>query len=173
MCTIAIATLSLAGASLGLTAAGTGMQVYGQIQSGRFNKDMSRYQASLDQQRARQAEAAGRFEAEDRALQRRQVVGAGLVQAAQNGMLLNAAGEGDAMNMFRSDQAAMLALEQSIIRENASNEAWAFGANARGTLAAGSMARRSATYGAAGSLLTGAASMANTGMSYYGNQRKD
>jgi len=168
MCSVGAAAL----ASVGFTALGTGVSIYSQIQAGRFNKDMSKYQASIDKQRARQAEISGRFAAEQSALVRRQSVGSGKVQAAENGILLNAPGSGDAMNMFESDQAAMLALEQSIIRENASNESWAFGQNAQGALAAGSMARMSATYGAAGSLMSGGAAISETGMRYYENKDK-
>jgi len=161
MCPI---TMGVIAATAGLASIGVG--VYSNIQQGKFQKDMGKYQASVARERAKQATIAGKFEAEKASLRARQVVGAGKVGVAANGVLLEGT-EGSGAAMWEQDQSAMLAMEKESIMANANAQAWTFGENANMALAQGSAAQSSANWAAAGSVLAGAPGVLAAGGDAY------
>lgn len=150
----------------GAMAAAVGMQAYSAYQTGKFNRDMNRYQASLNKQRAKISTDSAEREAADAALRRRQLVAEGKTQFAANGLLLDAE-PASAPNIWEQDQAAELAIEQYDIRRNAQLAAWGFQSQAAMDEAAGDMAYASGRLGAASALVGGVGSSIQAGAAGY------
>ncbi len=141
----------------GLAVAGAGMAAYGQYKQGQFQKDMSKYQAGLDRQRAGYAQKQGEIEAAAAEKRHGQLVGAGLTAFAGNGVLLEARPD-SAAALWEVDQARSAAYDKELIKTNAELAAWGFKANASMLTAQGSMAAWAGTVGAAGTVLSGSGS---------------
>jgi len=103
-----------------------------------FARSMGKYQAALETQRAGQTELQGELAQGEAAQARRQLVGAGKVAFAANGVLLEGRQQ-SAAAMWEQDEAASLAWESAVIRENAATEVYAFMANAKMAAAQGRM----------------------------------
>jgi hypothetical protein len=151
--------------SLNAAIAGAGISAYSAIQQGRFQKGMAKYQAKLSRNRAARAVQAGEFEAAANAQKRRQIAAAGQASFAQNGVLLDGAPT-SAPNLWDQDQAAAAAFEAANIRDSARAVAWGHSTQATMDTLQGSMARKSATYSAWGSALSGVSSVAGTASAF-------
>lgn len=136
---------------------GTGVQAYGQYKQGQFQKDMSKYQASLERQRAGYAQKQGEIEAAAAEKRHRQIVGAGLTAFAGNGVLLESR-EDAAASMWEVDQAKELAYDKELIKTNAELAAWGFKTNAAALKEQGKMDAWAGTMGAVGTIFSGAGS---------------
>lgn len=145
--------------------AGAGMGIYSSMQSGKFNRDMARYQSKLNTQRAARAEQAGQQEAQQESLRRRQLIASGKTSFAANGVLLDSA-PASAPNLWEQDQAAQLAYDRQVILDNAAAEAWGFSTQSKMDKANAGMAMNSAKYQAWASGISGAASAAGSAASY-------
>ena len=170
MCELATAA---AVTSLAATLAGTGMSVYGNVQSGRqagaaaaYNAKLARREANLAEMRAQDAQRRGGLE-EDR-FRRQQ----SLLQGEQVSGLAAAGVELDsgAPLQILADTAEATELDARTIRYNAQLEAWGLrnqgeghAAQARLALAEGRNARNSAYLSAGSSLLSG---LGTAGMQY-------
>lgn len=164
MCT---AMAGVAGLGAGTSVLAAGFQMWAAHEQGKFQKDMAHYQASLDKNRAVQADAAGKHKIEQNALKRRALVANAKVKAAGSGLLVGADAPGDAVNTWEQDMAEMGAYEQTMIAQNAETESWTFYSNAKAKNKQGSMDRRAATYAMWGAGLQGVSGVANSGMAYY------
>lgn len=104
---------------------------------------MGGYQAALSVVRAGQVQTQAQLDQAAAAKARQQVVGAGKVAFAANGVLLEGR-EGSATAMWEQDEASDLAMEQALIKTNADNEV--FGLLADGEMAAASGRMQAASY---------------------------
>ena len=147
-------------------AAGIGVQAYSTYQQGKFNRDMNRYQASLNKQRAKISTDSAEREAADAALRRRQLVAEGKTQFAANGLLLDAEPT-SAPNIWEQDQAAELAIEQYDIRRNAQLAAWGYNTQAVIDRSSGDMAYSAGRLGASSALIGGVGSSIQAGAAGY------
>lgn len=143
--------------------AGAGISAYSAQQTGKFNSDMARYQAKLNDQRSSLAKEAGKRESEEAALRRRLLVGQGKTQFAANGLLLDGAPT-SAPNVWEQDQMAELAYEQDAIRRNAELSAWGYTSQSAMDRSSASMASFSGRLGTASALIGGAGSAAGTAL---------
>jgi len=143
-----------------------GMQAYSSYQQGKFNRDMNRYQASLNKQRAKISTDSAEREAADAAIRRRQLVATGLTAFAANGILLDAAPT-SAPNIWEQDQAAELAIEQYDIRRNAQLAAWGYNTQAVIDRSSGDMAYSAGRLGSASALIGGIGSSIQAGAAGY------
>lgn len=126
----------------GAQAAGTGLNIKSSMDSAKFNKQMAENQAAMNRARAVRAQQTGELNASEASLRRRQLVATGAVALAGNGILIDA-NPASAGNLWEQDQAAQLALERQIIRDNADAEAWGYVENSRVQVAQGKMASHS------------------------------
>lgn len=154
--------VSLTVTAVVLAGAGTGVSAYGQYKQGQYQKDMANYQASLQRQRGVLAQKMGEAEAAEAEKRHRQLIGSGLASFAGNGVLLESRA-GSAAAMWEVDQNKELAYEKEKIRSNAELEAWGFKTNASALRSEGSNAAWAGNMGAAGTVLSGAGSMAAMG----------
>lgn len=136
---------------------GTGMSAYGQYKQGQFQKDMSKYQAGLERNRAMYAQKQGEVEAAAAEKRHRQLAGAGLTAFAGNGVLLESRPD-SAVAMWEVDQAKEAAWDKELIRNNAELSAWGFKANADSLLSQGDQAAAAGTWGAVGTVMGGVGS---------------
>ena len=157
-------TLAVIAAAAAVTAAG--ISAYSAHQQGKFNRDMNRYQASLNKQRAKISTDSAEREAADAALRRRQLVAEGKTQFAANGLLLDAEPT-SAPNIWEQDQAAELAIEQYDIRRNAQLAAWGYNTQAVIDRSSGDMAYSAGRLGASSALIGGVGSAIQAGAAGY------
>ena len=94
-----------------------------------FARSMGGYQGALDTIRAGQAQQQAEQNQVEAAKESQQVVGAGKVAFAANGVLLEGRND-SAAAMWEQDEAASLAWEQGLIKANADNEVFGYLANA-------------------------------------------
>jgi len=149
--------------------AGAGLGIYSSMQAGKFNRDMGRYQAKLNEQRAARAEQSGQQEALQESLRRRQLIASGKTAFAANGVLLDSA-PASAPNLWEQDQAAQLAYDRQVILDNAAAEAWGFSTQAKMDRASAKMAMTSAKYQAWAAAIGGIGGAAGSVGSGLGNQ---
>lgn len=150
--TAAMAIVGIGGASL--DAAGTVIGIQATRNKGKFEKDMSEYQAKLERQRAVNAQKNAEIQAQRLASQRRLETASGMASFAANGMLI----DGDpnsAPNIWEQDMAAETAWQQEELRTQAMYEAWGHNANASMIYAQGRMARKGAQLEMAGQSIEG------------------
>lgn len=95
-----------------------------------FAGAMGRYQGALERQRATRALTQAEANQAEAVKARQQLVGAGKVAFAANGVMLEGR-EGAATAMWEQDEAADLAYEQAQIKRNADNEVYGYLANAK------------------------------------------
>ena len=134
-----------------------GISAYSAHQQGKFNRDMNRYQASLNEQRAKISTDSAEREAAEAAQRRRQAAASGLVQFAGNGLLIDQTPT-SAPNLWEQDQMAELAREQYDIRRNAELAAWGYSTQGQMDSAQGQMAYAAGRLGAASALIGGVGS---------------
>lgn len=159
-----------AAAGIGMQAAATGVGIYAALESGKFNRDMGRYQASLNEQRATRARQLGEIQSDEAAERRRQLVATGKTSFAANGLLLDG-GPTDAPALWEQGQAAELAYEQASIRDNAEAEAWGFTSQAAMDRAAAAAAMQAAKLQAWTTGLGGAGQAGLSSYSAFGPKR--
>lgn len=156
----AVTDLVITGAAASV--AGSGMAAYGSYKQGQFQKDMAKYNASLNKRRAWYAQKNGEIDAAAAEKRHRQLMGAGRAAFAGNGVLLESRPE-SATAMWEVDQAKEMAWEKERIRSNAELEAWGFTSNASALVAEGKNAAWAGNMGAVGSILSGAGTAAFMG----------
>lgn len=91
---------------------------------------MGRFQAALERTRGAQVLRQADANQAEAVKARQQLVGAGKTAFAANGILLEGR-EGSATAMWEQDEAADLAYEQALIKQNADNEVFGYLANAK------------------------------------------
>lgn len=107
-----------------------------ELQAGQYDKQagqagaMGRFQAALERSRGAQTQVQAEANQVEAAKVRQQVVGAGKTAFAANGVLLEGRA-GSATAMWEQDEAADLAYEQALIKQNADNEVFGYLANAK------------------------------------------
>lgn len=170
------AASSLAIASIAASAVGTGMSVIGQMQAGAAAKNQAAYQAAvarnnqiLSERAAQDALLRGKQAEEQKRLETRRLIGQQRAVMAGNGVVID---QGSALDIT-SDTREYGELDALTTRYNAEREAYAArvqGANfaQEATLAdmRGASASSSATFGAVGSLITGAGSVGKDWYNY-------
>lgn len=136
-----------------LLVAGMAVSAYGQVQSGKYNKSVSKQNAEIGQAQARDAELRGSEAEQSHITKVRQMLGA---QRARLGGSGSDANTGSALTM-QTDTLKMGATDALTIRNNAASEAWGHRVDASNSLAQGRLKQSEANYGAAGTILTGGA----------------
>lgn len=158
---------------LALSAIGTGMSVYGQIQQGEQAKEMADYQAAIGEQNAqiseraaRDAEERGRVAEQQQRLKTSQMIGTQRSALASSGVQVDA---GSALDVV-ADSAMIGEMDALTTRQNAEREAYqlqlqAYNARTQAgmTTMAGNNAASNAMWGAGSTLIGGLGSL---GMNY-------
>lgn len=162
---------TLAVASLAMTAASTGVAMYGQHQAGKAAQSQANYQAAVGRNNAILAQRAaddsrrrGEVAAAESVRRNNQLAGRQRAVLASNGVLVD---EGSALDLL-GDTAEMGKLDELTIRNNAEREALGYeaqGMNFKGQaemdLLAGTSARNAANTNAFSTALSGAGTVAS------------
>lgn len=167
---------TLAAAALAVSAVGTGVSAYGQMQAGKAQQSQLNYQAAVDRNNKiiadRYANDAIERGKEAEAEQRRktqQIIANQRVGFAANGIDLGS----DVVTETLSDSAMLGELDALTIRSNAAREAYGYKvqgmnyeASAQNNVLAGKNARSAGRTAAMSTLLSGTASVGNSYVDY-------
>lgn len=166
-----ISATTLAVASIAATAVGTGVSIYGQMQAGQAAQAQANYKAAVDRNNAilasraaDDARAQGEVTAAKQAQAGAQLVGRQRATLASNGVVVDTGSAAD----LTTETAGRNKLDELTIRNNAERQALGFEAQgmnyssqASADLLAGTSAESAAGFGAIGSALKGAGSVAD------------
>jgi len=144
---------------------GAGISAYGQMQQAKAEKKAAYRQADIETQRAVEARRQAADAALEQGERRRQLTASGAVASAANGVALNASPL-DSSSMWEQDQEAVGAYETSKIERDADIQAWGFLSNADMLRWSGRMAKYTAKFKIASSLMSTAASESSKASSY-------
>ncbi|CCG40162.1 virion core protein, T7 gp14 family [Magnetospirillum molischianum] len=159
--------------ALALSAIGTGMSVYGQIQQGEQQKKMADYQAAVGEQNAKisdraaqDAEERGRVAEQQQRLKTSQTIGTQRSALASSGVQVDS---GSALDVV-SDSSMLGEMDALTVRQNAEREAYQYKVQAYSSRTqsgmstlAGKNAASNAAWGAGSTLIGGLGSVAMTG----------
>jgi hypothetical protein len=155
MCEPVTTGLLIASAVASVAAAGTA--AYGQVQQGKYQQEIADQNAKYQEDSAALALQRGSYEA-----------GVSRMQTSQQIAEARAAGGGSGIEMTNgsaldaiSDARMLNELDVQTIKNNAAREAWGYKVGATATRAQGELDRMSSRYGAASTLLGGAAQAAS------------
>ncbi len=151
---------------LGIAAAGTAVSVAGSYRQGKAAEKMYDYQSGMAQRSAEQTREAGSVAAKQHRVKAAQAAGAQRAAMGGAGVDVNTG----SLLAAQEDTARMGEMDALTIRQNYQRQAWAKAADAGMYTAAGAEARKTALWGMAGSLLTGA-SKVSSGYSSLSNQQ--
>jgi hypothetical protein len=153
---------------IGLAAGGTALDVFGKIKAGNAANRIGEFNARVAETQAADALARG---AEDEHTFRAQVRGViGSQRAGFSGQNVDVGG-GSALDV-QADAAFLGELDALTIRNNAAREAWGYRQEAENARLGGSQAQSASRWGAASSIVGGAASILQ--MKYgWGSERND
>lgn len=172
--TTATILIGLAAVATVATVAAAGLSAYGQMQQGKYQKDMAEYQRSLDIQRAAETRDAAGAAIMEQAERRRQQLATARTSTAAGGGMLDASTL-DASNMWEQDQAYLGAYESEKIKRQAELQEWGFLSNADMTRSQGQMASWAGNLGASGAIIGGvgqATGQIAQGYSAYSTNRR-
>jgi hypothetical protein len=160
-------TSILLGSQIAMTAA----SAYGQSKAtkaqGRYEQQVAEQNATLANMQAEDTLAQGAKAATQHHVQTKGLIGAQRAVLASQGIDANT---GSALDV-QADTAALGALDELTIRNNAWRSAWGYKVQASQYTAQGQFALLSAKNKARNTLLTGGAQIANTGLTAYGLSR--
>ncbi len=128
---------------------GGAASAFSQYQSGRINQRIARYNAERLRVQAEQSIQAGDFAARRRQMVQEQLSGRTIANQAAGGTVVGAG----TSRLVTAGQASASAMDQFLIRMNASRQAESFDVKAAGEEFSGDMAKRTGESGAIGSLL--------------------
>lgn len=137
--------------------AGTLVSAYGQVQAGNAAAAAAKEQARGLSRAATDAEARGDLAAGQTGQQYQQLIGSQRAQMAASGLDIQS---GSPLEVLLGT-AAVGEQDVQTIRNNAAREAWGYRAERANVLAAGRQAKRASRFGAAGTILGGAAQTAS------------
>lgn len=152
MCPVTLAVIA-AGANI----AGTGVSAYGQIQQGKYEEKVAKYQADINRQRAGEVQEQAGQESIEQAQRRRAQIAAARVAGAAGGSMLDANPD-DSIQRYERDVAYVGAYDTAKLSRNAELASWGFLTTAGLNESEGKMARWSGNMGATGTLIGGAGS---------------
>ena len=146
-----------------LTGLATGLSAYGQLQQGKYQSQVARNNAIVQNRMAEDAIERGQRE------EARHRMKVGLIKGQQRAQIGASGREfsGSAIDIL-NDTTVMGELDAFTIRDNAEREAYGFRVGATNSLAQGKLDRMRGNYGAGGTLLTGASKVAGQYKTYYG-----
>ena len=154
MCTPAVAAWA--------TVIGTGVSVYSLLEQARYNKEVANNNATTAEYQAQDAIERGELAEKQSRLQTQQLIGKQKAAIAGSGFTISGGSAEDVI----TDTAAFGEEDVFAIRSNAAREAWSFRVSGTNALAQGQLAAAEGTSGAATSLLTGTASVADKWYKY-------
>jgi hypothetical protein len=158
------ATLTIIAVSAAVAAAG--VSAYGQYQQGEYQKAVADENAKMQEQSAALASQRGAVAAGVQRMKSSQEIGAARAAAGGSGIELTSGTTLDAI----SDARMLSELDAQTITNNAAREAWGYKAGAMNAIAQGQAAQMAGRYGAAATLIGGAAQAASMGASYKSAQ---
>lgn len=151
MCIQALAALPAATKfMLAATAVTGGITAYGQHQQGKYQEDVAKNNAIVNQRMAQNALDRGRREEDAHRMKVAQFKSRQRAEFAAGGVDMQS---GSALDILE-DTAMMGELDALTIRSNAENEAYAYRAGAGNQIAQGRLSRMAGDYGAASTLLS-------------------
>lgn len=167
---------TLAAAALAVSAVGTGVSAYGQMQAGKAQQSQLNYQAAVDRNNkiisdryAADAIERGKEAEADQRRKTQQIIANQRVGFAANGIDLGS----EVVSETLSDSAMLGELDALTVRSNAAREAYGYKvqgmnyeASAQNNILAGKNARSSGRTAAMSTLLSGAASVGNSYSDY-------
>ncbi len=144
-------------AALVLSAAGTGTQVYGQYQSGRYQSDVMRNNAIIQRRMADDAQRRGENEENRHRMKVAQLKSRQRAQMAAKGLDISQG----TPSLILEDTAEMGELDALTIRNNAEREVYGLKTRAQNTESQADVVRQNATMSALGTLMTGGGQVAS------------
>ena len=142
------------------------MGAVGQVQQGKQAKATAKYNAAIESQRAADTEERGRNEEARIRREGEGAKGRQIAQLAANGIEISTGSASDLI----ADTAMMTELDALTVRSNTEREAAGLRSSSESLLAQGSNAQSNANFGAAGSLISGAASVNSQWTKYNANK---
>jgi hypothetical protein len=145
-------------------AAGTAASAYGQYKTGQGQQEIANANASIDQQKATQAQQIGSIQSNQQVLRTRQIIGAQTAAMGASGGVVDTGSSSQILN----DTQMSGTTNANIAANNSMQQAWGYDTQAGMERAQGAFSAQSGEWGATSTLLTGAASVYGMGNKYYG-----
>lgn len=152
--------------SLGVQAAGIGMQAQGIREQYKQQQKLLNYQAHMERIRAGQVDEEAGAENIEAAERRRQLIGSGKVAAVAAGGVLDA-GPLDAIQVWEQDAEMLGAYDTARLRRRAELERWGFGESAKMLQWQGGAVRKAGRLQLTGSLISGGAQLGTSAIGAY------
>ena len=156
--------MCLPAVAIGLMIAGTAMSAYGQIKQGQQTQAIANQNASIDNQKAQQAEQIGSIQSNQQVLRTRQILGAQTAAMGASGGVVDTGSSSQVLNdtsMTGTTNAAQAA-------GNSMQQAWGYNTQATMDRTQGRFAADNGYMSGASTILGGAASAYGMGNKYYG-----